>query len=82
MPRPQFSLKTLLWLTITVGAVFGGMAIQRQLDKPAIRRTRMSVMDDEAEWLETMVTRDGTEWHRAWVSPVESAVPTTSRPTQ
>jgi hypothetical protein len=28
MPRPQFSLKTLLWLMAVVGAFFGGRASQ------------------------------------------------------
>jgi hypothetical protein len=30
MRRPQFSLKTLLWLMALVGAFFGGAAWQRQ----------------------------------------------------
>jgi hypothetical protein len=33
MPRPQFSLKTLLWLMVVVGAFLGGMAVDRQILK-------------------------------------------------
>ena len=33
MNRPQFSLKSLLWLMVVVAASFGGMAVQKQLDK-------------------------------------------------
>jgi len=32
MPRPQFSIRTLFWLTLVVAAFLGGMAVQRQLD--------------------------------------------------
>ena len=32
MSRPQFSIRTLLWLTLVVAAFLGGMAVQRQLD--------------------------------------------------
>jgi hypothetical protein len=31
MRRPQFSLKTLLWLMAAVAAFFGGMAVHRGL---------------------------------------------------
>ena len=34
MPRPQFSIRTLLWLTLVVAAFLGGMAVQRQVDEP------------------------------------------------
>lgn len=30
MPRPQFSIRALLWLTLVVAAFFSGMAVQRQ----------------------------------------------------
>jgi hypothetical protein len=33
MPRPQFNLKTLLWLMALASATFGGMAWQRSLDR-------------------------------------------------
>ncbi len=31
MPRPQFSIRTLLWLTLVVAAFLGGMAAQRRI---------------------------------------------------
>jgi len=31
MPRPQFSLKTLLWLTLVVAAFLGGIACGEKL---------------------------------------------------
>ena len=36
MPRPQFNLRALLVAMLVVGAFFGGMALQRRLDKPEI----------------------------------------------
>jgi hypothetical protein len=33
MPRPQFSLKTLLWLMVCVGCFFAGKEWQRQYDE-------------------------------------------------
>lgn len=38
MPRPQFSIRTLLWLTLVMAAFLGGMVAQQQivrLKKPA-----------------------------------------------
>ena len=31
MPRPQFSIRTLLWLTLLVAAFFGGMGAQQKI---------------------------------------------------
>ncbi|MGH7137721.1 MAG: hypothetical protein ACREHD_18390 [Pirellulales bacterium] len=31
MPNPQFSMTTLLWLTLVIGAFFAGKAVQRSL---------------------------------------------------
>lgn len=33
MPRIQFSLKTLLWLTLVVAAFFSGIAIEKRLEQ-------------------------------------------------
>ena len=30
MPRPQFSIRTLLWLTLVVAAFLGGMLFEKQ----------------------------------------------------
>jgi hypothetical protein len=82
MPHPQFTLKTLPWLMAVVAAFCGGMAIQRQLDKPVFRLTQGENWGDEIHWQETMVTRDGTTWHRYWFAPHESRASKASRPTQ
>ena len=34
MPRSQFTIRTLLWLTLVVAAFLGGMAVQHRLDRP------------------------------------------------
>ena len=60
MPRPQFTLRTLLVAMLVVGAFFGGMALQKQFDKPLFHR---KVVWNHETW-ETMVLRDGTTWHR------------------
>jgi hypothetical protein len=33
MPRPQFSIRTLLWLTLVVAAFLGGIGFDRQWQK-------------------------------------------------
>jgi hypothetical protein len=57
MPRPQFSIRTLLWLTLVVAAFFGGMAVQKRLDAPILR---WSIPAN----LQYMDTGDGAIWHR------------------
>ncbi|HEX5444806.1 MAG TPA: hypothetical protein VFW87_13290 [Pirellulales bacterium] len=37
--RPQFTLRSLLVAMLVVAAFFGGMAVQKQLDKPLLIRT-------------------------------------------
>lgn len=37
MPRRQFSMRTLLWLTVVVAAFFGGSAWQQRRDRPSIQ---------------------------------------------
>ena len=34
MPRPQFSIRTLLWLTLLVAAFFAGIGFERNSRKP------------------------------------------------
>lgn len=41
MPRPQFSIRTLFWLTLVVAAFFGGMGAQSQLGRPFLLRDRL-----------------------------------------
>ena len=58
VPRPQFSLKTLLWLMVVVGAFLGGMSLQWQLDRPA----RMVHLPSQHGDVDIMILRDGSEW--------------------
>jgi hypothetical protein len=68
MPRPQFTIRTLLWLTLVVAAFLGGMAVQRQIDKPLAVH---SFFDPEGGEHQVMEMRDGTEWLRTVHSSVE-----------
>lgn len=72
MRRPQFSLKTLLWLMAVVAALFGGMALQRKLDEPEwvykSPPTNQPVLGGEYR-VEIMKLRDGSEWIRM-VQPI------------
>lgn len=36
MSRHQFSVRTLLWLTLVVAAFLGGMKLQSRLDRPSV----------------------------------------------
>ena len=58
MPRPQFSIRTLLWLTLVVAAFLGGMAVQKRLDAP------LSLWSLPATNYEYMDTGDGAIWTR------------------
>jgi hypothetical protein len=61
-------LKALLWLVVAVGALFAGMAIQRQLDRPVpVGRARAEVHSKNSiryVWMEIVRLPDGTEWQR------------------
>lgn len=62
MRRPQFTLRALLVLVLAAGCFFGGMAAQRQLDKPAVTRVRPCGLGSVV--LETLTTPDGKIWTR------------------
>jgi hypothetical protein len=57
MRRPQFTLKTLLWLMAVVAGFLGGMVIQRKLDEPKIIEFR-----ECGQTAEAIVTQDGRTW--------------------
>ena len=64
MPRLQFTLRALLVAMLVVGAFLGGMALQRQLDKP-VKRYKAGIVDDSGErYIEVLVLQDGTRWSR------------------
>jgi hypothetical protein len=69
MPRPQFTLRALLVTMLVVAAFFGGMAMQRELDKPRSRMAIGAGSRRQMTWSETMVLRDGTVWHRDLAGP-------------
>jgi hypothetical protein len=62
MRRPQFSIKTMLWLMAVVAAFMGGMAMQRKFDEPVWRGS--SVIPGNLGRIETLVMPDGTSWSR------------------
>ena len=68
--RLQFSLTTMLWLTSLAGAFFGGMVLQRKLDRPNITRSGDPPLSRLANgsYSEILQLPDGTEWSR-WVYP-------------
>lgn len=65
----QFSLKTLLIATFGVACFFGGMSLQRRLDKPVLlgrvpSQSISSKNGHQTGWKETIKLPDGTEWER------------------
>jgi hypothetical protein len=58
MHRPQFGIRTLLWLTLVVAAFLGGMAAQKRLAAP------ISIWSLPATNFQYMDTGDGPIWHR------------------
>jgi hypothetical protein len=75
MSRPQFSLKTLLWLMAVVAAFLGGAIVQWKLDEP---RRDWDVSRAGAT-IQTIYLRDGTRWHRT-VRPETKTVPAYQAP--
>jgi hypothetical protein len=71
MPRPQFTLKTLLWLMAVVAALCGGMAIQRHLDTPQPTRILAIEKDHKVHVTEKMTTPDGKTWERRFLAADE-----------
>jgi hypothetical protein len=68
MPRPQFTLKTLLWVVALVGAFFAGAGWQRQREKPVSHGYVLTPRGVA----ERMVMPDGKEWFRGSVSAEEA----------
>ena len=64
-PRFQFRLSTLLWITLAVACLFGGMALQRRLDEPTIQRGYFGGHSwGQTTFTDTMRMPDGSEWER------------------
>ena len=53
MRRPQFTLKSLLWLMAVVAAFFGGAEWARHRYQPVI---------EDHTWGHTLTTPDGSTW--------------------
>ena len=65
MKRPQFRFSTLLWIIAAVACWFGGMAVQRKLDRPpVIERGPMLGGLGSATGVDTLTMPDGTRWFR------------------
>jgi hypothetical protein len=64
MPRPEFTLRSLLVAMLVVATFFGGMAVQRQLNKPSPTRSLWFDDDRRVHITETMTMPDGTTWER------------------
>ena len=67
MPRPQFTLKSMLWSTAVVGAFLGGKAWHRHFDEPAftIQHGRGGLGTLGSRWrVDWLVIDDGSEWFR------------------
>ena len=64
MPRPQFRLSTLLWLTAVVAGWFGGAEWGWRRNEPAIYR--QVTIGDATDFLavDVMVQPDGSKWYR------------------
>lgn len=66
MPRPQFSLRTIFWLTLVVAAFFAGVSWPRHHEvPPTIDRGRMIGGLGGVVHIETLTLADGTKWFRA-----------------
>ena len=63
MPRPQFTVRTLLVTMLVVAAFFGGMAVQRHRGEPMIMTAPRQAGSQDPYW-QTLVMPDGTKWHR------------------
>jgi hypothetical protein len=78
MRRPQFTLKTLLWLMVCSACFFAGTAWHRQFDKPPFTiyydATRLGAQGSRS-WVDHLVLADGSEWFRVVYS---GATPTDS----
>jgi len=65
MTRPQFTLKTLLWLMACVACFCAGFVFQRHLDEPELVKVeRHAIMFAGKIKIETIELRDGTRWQR------------------
>jgi hypothetical protein len=70
MPRPQFTLRTLLVAMLVVGAFLGGMALQSRLDAP-VMTTGQIIDPSERTQIQSIQLRDETRWYRSVKEPTE-----------
>ncbi|HVX16297.1 MAG TPA: hypothetical protein VHC22_34240 [Pirellulales bacterium] len=68
MRRPYVSVMTVVWVAAVVGALFTGMAIQQEIDRPiSIGHTRAAVRSKKSvRYVSTEIVqfRDGSKWQR------------------
>ena len=66
MPRPQFTLRALLVAILVVAAFFGGMAVQKRMNKAdsVIMRVRVGGGPLPEGRGESIILGDGSSWYR------------------
>ena len=72
--RPQFTLRASLVAMLVVAAFFGGMALQKQIDRPVSHAKSTWGSGNDVEISEKMVLRDGTTWHRGFDVPIRERI--------
>ena len=68
MRRPQFSVKSMLWLTVVVAAFLGGMSLQSKLDEPKPFGSIMAFQglhrNGKGLYGRSIQLRDGSVWEQ------------------
>ena len=85
MRRPQFTLKTLLWLMAVVAAFLGGRAYQKRIDEPfwIYKATPPDQLEPPKYSVEIIRLGDGSQWQRTIYdgSPIPPVKPNQQAPT-
>jgi hypothetical protein len=64
MRRPQFSLKTMLWLMVVAGAFCAGVAWERRSEEARRDAIRATIVTDSDFWSEDSASQDLTSGGR------------------
>jgi hypothetical protein len=67
MPRPQFSLKSMLWLMAVLAAFLGGAATQWRRDASKIAELQSKLDDAEFAYHGEMKVAFDRGWHIEWL---------------
>jgi hypothetical protein len=60
MPRPQFSIRTLLWLTLVVAAFLGGICFERELERRRHYTSDLEIPISQGSFSNWVATGDPT----------------------